>query len=94
MTKDDQKEALKICVQEAHLGECAQNAFDTYIKDFVEKQTIELFEGFKRVSIDDIETMKNLKLSQMALDTLIHKVNIDINNGKAAKILIEQYSKE
>ena len=91
---DEQLEALNNLQKEVHFGEVAENAYNTYFKDFLNAQTERIFTNFRALPLTDDIAIKNLKLLQTALDTLDLAIRQDIANGKHAQTVIDGYKKD
>lgn len=77
---------------EISLGGRAQNAYDLYVKQHIEKIRTQIFESFSSADISDEEVLK-LKRLAMAINGLETSILSDIEGAKIATIQLNKLNK-
>lgn len=71
-------------------GEEYGRIFNEYMLPFIEAKRKVLFDAFQRVSVSDVDSLKDIKLQLTAINSLEAHFQEFINTGKLAKIELEK----
>ena len=90
MTSEDKSKRI----EEVKRGTLAKNAYDSYLKDFIDEQMQALYDGFVQVADLTEDKIFNIRQIHLTLSALQKKIDSDINTGMMASKQLEEMNNE
>jgi len=76
--------------QETALGREAENAYNGFIKPFIDSKKIALFDLFQTIDIKDVEALVEARRTIATLNALETEVKKIMDTGTMASIMLEK----
>ena len=84
-------ETIEVLERDIDLADKADRAYNLYCRKFIAQSKDKVHAAFDGLSIDDVDSLKRLKMMQSVITSLETNILADIDAGKIARKQMEDY---